>query len=123
MAEVAKLRAKPSWRFTLRGLIAVMLLIGVALGLWAPSRSPIINRGYHPNGKVAWEHWQIADRYGNYHHIKTVRYYSNGPQSFERGHKPNSKRYWLPSGELTTDVQAWRRARESDGEGIPVLAD
>jgi hypothetical protein len=117
-------QTKRRWQFSLRGLLFVILMASVGFGLSAHMWfSPVINRGYHENGRVAWEQRQVRNARGDPLHVKTLRYYSNGQKSFECGAHGANMRFWLPSGEPTTDLQAWRRAFESDGGGTPALVE
>jgi hypothetical protein len=111
-------RPKRKLQLSLRGLFVAVLVVGLGLGAIVRWRcSPIVNRGYHENGNVAWEQWQVQDLHGRYRRLKTVRYYSTGRKSYECGPNDSDKRFWLPDGEPTTDMQAWQRAFASDGEG------
>jgi hypothetical protein len=98
--EGEKPSRKRRWlQFSLRGLLVAMIVVGVGLGASAHLfRAPIVERGYHKNGVVAWEHQLRRDWSGWPRYVKSVRYYSTGQKSEEWHAGWTERRYWLPDG-------------------------
>jgi hypothetical protein len=121
------------WRFSLRGLLAAMVVVGVGLGLLMWWRAPIVERQYHKNGVVAKEVCRVRDWRGRQRLLKTVSYYSNGKIAFKSEEGKTLAgwdwidSYWLPDGTKLTvmhmeygtiEPSPWKVAQHSDnGDG------
>jgi hypothetical protein len=75
-------------------------------------------REYHKNGGVRLEIWYQRDWRGNHVHLRAAEFYSNGIMAVEHGRQVERPRWWMPTGESTTDT--WTVAeflRTDNGDG------
>jgi hypothetical protein len=104
------------WRFGLRTLFVVMVIVGIGLGLFARWWfTPMVL--YRSGGEA----WYQRDSRGRLRHLRTVEYYSSGKKWLEYGPGRTNLKVWAPDGTLVSEDEAlfstWELATDAEFYG------
>jgi hypothetical protein len=105
------------WQFSLRMMLAAMLVIGIGLGLFVRWRlAPIVEREYRANGRLLAEYWWRRDWRGGRHFIRSASYYSNGAKASESSGS-GAIECWSPDGAPVAWQEQARHWHYDNGDG------